>query len=137
MTGRRNDMDFLHFTKGEPSHNTTQNPNERIPSLTRLSCLCWLRLPRKTLTLPPSSHPVRMISLFSRITASVTQPALTPRQKLIQKESPVNCVQRQFEALFLFRKTNISCPNFSIFFCNSDTDVLNCPTSLNTQILNN
>lgn len=95
-----------------------QNPNECIPSLRRLSCLCQLRLPRKTVVLSPSSHHIRMNSLFSSITVSVTQSAVTSRLKLIQKQSPINCVQRQFEVLFPFRKTGISCPNYIIFFCN-------------------
>ena len=94
-----------------------QNPNERIRSATGLFCLCRLRLPGKAVILPPSSHHVRMNSFFSSITSSVTQSAVTSRQKLIQKHSPINCVQRQFEVLFPFRKTAVSCPNYIISLC--------------------
>lgn len=51
----------------------------------------------------------------SSVTVPVTQSAVTYRQKLIQKESQINCVRRQCEVLFPIRESPVSAAPTTLF----------------------
>lgn len=128
---------FFRITKGQRSHKTTHgsNPKRAHPHPTRLFCLCWPKLPRKMDILPPPSHKEEQPFLKHYCTCYTI--CCNLQAEINSETEPINCVHRQCEVLFPIRKPGISCLKYIIFFCNSDTDVLNCSTSLNAQILHN